>query len=194
MSTELYSTAELAAMSTEDLRLAQANGFVKSATEAAKTQGLEANFSTATPAQPSPPQDPYAPTAWGSRFYDFTTPSGQTCQLRKLDPGELIKTGLLDKITRLPALADEEIRKAEGAPPVKRVAMPSTQDMQALVEVVDQLLPMVVVQPKVWPDEDGQPRIEGRVYVSDVELGDRIAIMNRATTGVAALDNFREES
>lgn len=40
----------------------------------------------------------YAPTTWGTRDFDFITPSGQKCLLRKMDPMDLIQMGLMDKL------------------------------------------------------------------------------------------------
>jgi len=146
-------------------------------------------------------KDPYAVTAWGSQEYDFVVPSGQRCRMKKLRPEELIGNGLLDKITRLPGLADDQIKKAEGQPPSALIsALPSKEDMEKVIEVLDELIPLVVVRPVVLsipkPDETGavQGRFEGVVYTDDIELADRIAIMNRATQGVSKMDNFREKS
>ena len=199
MSKELYSTAELAAMSSEELRTAQANGFVKPIVGGYASSGTFPDPRRVIdipldPPAPSLPQDPYAVTAWGSQFFDFVTPSGQKCQMKKLRPEELVGTDLLDKITRLPAFAEEAIQKAEGKPPVPE-KMPSTEDINSLLEVLDQLLPMVVVQPKVLPTpKEGEGgRQPGTIYVDDIELMDRVAIMERAVQGVKKMDNFRQE-
>lgn len=48
---------------------------------------------------PSSDTDKYAPTIWGTtNEYDFTTPSGQVCRLRRMDPVELIGQGLLSSL------------------------------------------------------------------------------------------------
>lgn len=202
---QLYTTEELQSMSAEELRVAQANGFERplSPPEARAQQRIgTAVFGEGytNPAQPSSPQDPYAPTSWGTDLYDFRAPSGQLCQMRKLKPEALVGTDLLDKITRLPAFADEAIRQAEGQPPTAD-KMPSKEDLAALISVLDELLPMVVVQPTLWPNpdpkaekEEDRERVSGRVYVSDVDLVDRVAIMEKAMEGVAKMDNFRKES
>lgn len=199
MSQQLYTTAELVAMTPEELKVAQANGFVKptvvsygSASVGATTVPLPDGPVFTSPT--APPQDPYAVTAWGSNEYDFTVPSGQTCRMRKLRPEDAIGTGILDKITRLPAFADELIQKAEGNPPTP--PMPEQEQMDALVEVLNDLLPIVVVRPRVYRTEEEQdaPGAAPGVLVRDIELIDRIAIMERATGGVAKMDNFRSQS
>jgi hypothetical protein len=139
--------------------------------------------------------NPYAVTSWGSIEYDFTVPSGQTCRMRKLRPETMIGAGILDKITRLPGFAQEAIDKAEGARPAGVGTMPSTEDMRQLLVVLAEIIPLVVVQPPVHPDPaDGEEREPGVVYISDIELADRIAIMERATSGISKFDNFREGS
>jgi hypothetical protein len=62
------------------------------------------------------------------------------------------------------------------------------------------VIPMVVVKPTVHrvpqADEPGGPvpdRVEGWIYTDDIELGDRVAIMERAMSGVVKMDNFRQE-
>lgn len=183
MSQQLYTTTELAGMTTEELRAAQANGFVRP----------DRATVVDVPLPPSPAQDanPYAVTSWGSSLYDFTVPSGQMCQMRKIRPEEMIGTGLLDKISRLPGFAQELITKAEGQPPAKPLSQ--EEQMALVIEVVDELVPQVVVQPRVYPD-DTEDAPEGAVFVRDIELADRIAIMERALGGVRKMDNFRQES
>lgn len=145
------------------------------------------------------PASPYAVTGWGSNLYDFEVPSGQLCQMKKLRPDELIGTGILDKLTRLPGLAEEQIQKAEGKPPVKEDETASEKQIMELLPVINQLVCLVVVQPKVWPEpsedqEDNIARVEGRVYIGDVDLADQVAIMERVTSGVRKMDNFRAEA
>lgn len=145
------------------------------------------------PKQRLPPQDPYAVTSWGETEYDFITPSGQRCRMKKLRPEELLETGLLDRVTRLPGFAEEQIEKAEGQPP-KAAALPSKEDIKSLIQVLNELLPLVIVKPHVRSvPPPGQERVAGVVYTDMIELGDRMAIMERAMTGVKKLDNFREQ-
>lgn len=204
MSQQLYTTTELAAMTSEELRTAQANGFVKPDPHDGPIMLEPGN----RPSPDLPPQgtesdkDPYAVTSWAESEYDFRVPSGQLCRMKKLRPEEMIGTDLLDRVTRLPGFAEENIRKAEGRPPT--AAMPSKEALAEVIEVLDELLPLVVVKPKLWPEPtpeqanddpelDNSERRSGRVYVSDVELADRVAIMERAVGGVKRMDNFRKK-
>jgi hypothetical protein len=196
VSKRLYTTKELQAMTPDELRVARENGFVKNDDPVAQNIAHDEDLNQAIAASSQlTSTDPYAVTTWGSTEYDFRTPSGQMCRMKKLKPEELLTSDLLDRISRLPGFADEEIRKAEGKPPTDK--MPSKQDMAHVIETLDELIPMVVVKPTVLrvglvDPEEG--RVPGAVYTDDIELADRIAIMERAMNGVKKLDSFREES
>jgi hypothetical protein len=147
------------------------------------------------PALAAPDADPYAVTSWGETGYDFRTPSGQLCRLRKLDPARLAMSGVLDKITRLPGLAQEQIDKAEGNPPPATPEMPSSDQLSALTDVLQILIPLAVEKPAIWElPAEGEERVNGRVYIDTVDFADQVAIMERVTGGVKAFDNFRQES
>jgi hypothetical protein len=135
--------------------------------------------------------DPYAIGSWGESEFDFKVPSGQLCRMRKIQPEELVGAGIIDQLTRLPGLVQGEIDKAEGARPAD--VMPSSSDIGELLSVLNKLLPLVVIKPTVLPNpEKGEPRVPGAVYVADIELADRIAIMERVTGGVQKFDAFRD--
>ena len=187
---QLYSTAELASMTAEEVNAAKANGFVKPTvvpernTSGRHVESVEANLSHA---------DPYAVTSWGTLEYDFRVPSGQLCRMTKLLPEELMANGILNKITRLPGYAQELADKAAGTPPKKTDDIDES-DMQSVLEVLEILLPMVVVRPTVVASNTPKAEVPaGAVLVKQIDLGDRIAIMERAMGGVTKLDNFRQE-
>ena len=160
------------------------------------------NTQTVIPTFPNPhavqqPQqaDPYAPVVWGASEYDFTTPSGQRCRLRKLPIEQLATTGILDQITRLPGLTAELVAKSSGMPPTPTDVMPDTETVKSVIEVVNQLVPIAVVRPEILPvPAEGEERLEGRIYVDSIELMDRVAIMNRVISPLQKLDAFRNES
>lgn len=157
---------------------------------------------------PAPPQVRPAAEVWGSTEYDFTCPSGASCRMRKLVPEELIRHGILDKITRLPGIAAEVVEKAEavGPPTVKGLLdeMPSREEFDSLMDVLNTLVPLVVVQPQVWPvppmpqdfenPTDEEKRVVGRIYLDSIDLEDRLAIMERAVSGTRGLEAFRKGS
>lgn len=148
----------------------------------------------APPAPPSAPQAVPAAEVWGSNEFDFTCPSGATCRMRKLMPERLIEMGLLDKLTVLPGIAAEVVDKAEGAPPKKigDVEIPDKHELGQMIELLNILVPMVVVVPEVHPvPTDGSERVVGNIYTDSIEMSDRVAIMERAVHGVKKLEPFR---
>lgn len=202
-----YTPQELREMSREDFEAAERRGFMRPDEEArppaagislgssapqAKTSAAPANVEiTAVSAD----KDPYAPSVWGSDEFDFVAPSGQRCRLRRLQIEALVEAGILDKVSRLPGLAEELVEKAEGAPPAKEI--PSREQIRAVVEICNELLPLAVVRPTIsrMPDPEAEDpkdreRQPGRIYPDSVDIWDRVAIMERLLKGVKALDRF----
>jgi len=185
---EYYNTQELQAMSQEELKAAQANGFRK-----------VAGSPVAAPSPTAPSQVRPAAEVWGSNEFDFVCPSGARCRMRKLMPEKLLESGILDQLTALPGYVAEVVDKAEGQPPKKTDDI-QAKDITSVLEVLEKLIPMVVVEPQVFPvpvsPGEGKPAPErevGRIYTDSIELQDRIAIMERAVKGVRALEPFRAE-
>lgn len=131
--------------------------------------------------------------AWSSGgLFDFVTPLGHTCQLRKPDTTELMAAGIIGKINLLKGVAEKLVRMGEGLPPEKIAEVVSEKDLDNLSAVLDTLMPIVVVQPKVWPTptEEGDFE-EGRIYSRDIDLTEKVAIMERCLRDVAKFATFR---
>jgi hypothetical protein len=144
--------------------------------------------------RPSSPQPRPAAEVWAVTEFDFTCPSGAQCRMQKVPVEELLRRGIIDKVTRLPGITQDLIDKAEGLPPVKMEQLPDAQTVDVMVELVNVVVPLAVVQPRVreLPPEN-QERVRGEIYVDSIDLEDRIAILNRALQGVASFDSFRAE-
>jgi hypothetical protein len=185
---EYFSTTELQAMSAEELGMAQANGFRKD---------VSTPSGPAVSPVPPPVQARPAAEVWGATEYDFTCPSGAQCRMRKIMPEKMLETGILDKIAVLPGYAQEVIEKTEAVGPPQPERMPTKEEIGTLVDVLDTLIPMVVVQPwvssvpKPGPDGVTPERVEGIIYVDSIDLDDRVAIMERAIGGANKLRSFR---
>lgn len=136
--------------------------------------------------------DPYAPTAWGATEFDFITPTGQRCRLRNVPIEELAKIGVLDRITRLPGIAETLVGKSEGAPP--RPEMPEPEVIASLTEVLNELIPIVVVAPTIYPLPGEEGKVTGRIYVDSIDFRDRVAILHRVVGDLSKLDDFRSKS
>jgi hypothetical protein len=197
---EAYTLAELTEMSPEDLAAARLNGFLKpdpGIYGAPPAKRGEVYVGTSVPKPQQPRDDVWASQRGQASGYDFICPSGQKCLLRTLSPERLLEVGILDKVTRLEGLADTLIKQAEGVPPEKQ-QLPSREDLAALLETINLLIPIAVVEPKLWADDapeldaehpDGMPA-DG-IRCSDVDLEDRMAIANEALKGIRKLDPFR---
>lgn len=141
----------------------------------------------------------YAPTAWDTRaenLVDLTCPSGQLCQVRKPGTEGLMKLGLLERLDNLTGTVhtDHIARvKGEVTPEVPDI----TNDPVArkeMLDIMNQIVAVTVVQPKLSEDvEKASDRVEGLVYMSDVDLEDKTFIMQYALGGSADLATFREK-
>lgn len=159
-----------------------------------ETMAAEAEFSLNPPAPTPKPSSQYAATTWGGNDeYDFRTPSGQLCLIRKIDTERLVEAGILSKVTRLSGLVQQGIDTSEGKPPVKGVSaiLDEPEKAREVIEVINALVVSLVVQPQLYVPVEGKPAPAGAINVNKVQLGDRIAIMEEAMGGVTKLDAFR---
>lgn len=188
-----YEQHELIAMSREDFAVAASNNFERPDPQADRPAAAGVSLGSSVPVSDAQP----SANAWAkqksSGARDFTAPSGQICQLRKVTPEMLIAVGILDRVTRLEGLADALVQKAEGQPPAA-AKVPTRAEFEDLLEVINIIVPLAVLQPKIWADDEKLP--EGMsetdaVRVSDIDLEDRVSIMEEALKGLKALDRFR---
>lgn len=181
-----YTDAQILYMSPEEVAEAASRGWKKSV---ASRPTEQVNLPSAVPVSaPSESANVWASNATAGE-YDFMVPSGQKCRLRRVTPELLLPLGILDRVTRLEGLADVLIQQAEGQPPAKD-KMPSREDFELLLETVNALVTVAVVEPKVYLDNDAEAP-DGAIRCSYIDLGDRMAIMERALKGIKMLDRFR---
>lgn len=196
-----YTDVEVASMSPDDLFKAANAGWLKPVAVAPVVRPEYAGEKI-TPKMPDPADFPVSPESpqpsgdvWKRRKSGqeiFTCPSGQTCRIRRVLPEQLMMTGILDKVTRLEGLAAVLVAQAEGAPPEKQQTMPTREELGDLLETVNAIIPLAVVEPVVLPDPpEGETPDADKLYASDIELGDRMAIMEYALRGVKSMDRFR---
>lgn len=197
---EMYSREELAAMDGHEYAAAAANGFNRpealkvpfrdSGNRPSVNLELDPELGPATQKSPpsSPPQDPYD---WsGTTEHEFTVPSGRKCLLKNADVKELAAAGILDKVTRLQGLADKLVKQSQGEPPEKEGDM--GKSILQLEEVLDKLVPLVVIKPRLSPAVPMEERLKGRVYIDTVDFVDKVAIANHVLGALAKFDNFRQ--
>lgn len=185
-----YTFAELNSMSQEELAEAQSREFRKATAVAGRSEAAGVFVGTSVPS--SDPQPQPSGNVWKRKKsgQDFICPSGQTCRLRPLEPEALLREGILDQVTRLDGLAQQLVNNSQGLPPDK-MQVPSRDDLAELLKLVNTATLLAVVEPRIYPD-DAQGLGEDDIRVSDIDLGDRLAILEESLKGVKALDNFRQ--
>lgn len=148
----------------------------------------------ASPAAPSQEQaDPYAPTTWGTYDEELTVSSGQKCRVRKLDFGDVMDAGLMDKLNTLQGVVDKHAKKAEGQPPMDPMKMlGDKRTAKQFSTLIDDVVVMCVTAPKLEkPPADFAKRKPGVVYVDTVGLVDKMEIFGHALGDINALESFR---
>lgn len=177
-----YNEKDLLAMSPEEIAAAAARGWNKPAADPADARP------ETTDRTPQPSGDVWKRRKSGADV--FTCPSGQTCRLRSITPDKLLLTGILDRVNSLETLAAKLAHDAQGNPPVKET-MPTREEFAELLSVINKVVPLAVAEPTVLPDPAPGEEEDGVLYVSDIDLDDRMAIMAEALKGIRALDRFR---
>jgi len=157
--------------------------------------------------QPEPTPD-YTPTTWGGElFEDVRVPSGQLCQMRKVNARVLVALGLIDTMDPLTALVDaKHIKRVKsGGSSVPEVdAQSLMKDPEAVVkllDITDKLIEALVVQPNVkrpirivdGKEFDLKPheRVPGQIYTDMVDDMDKVFLFQWAMGGTADLEQFR---
>jgi len=164
----------------------------------------------------APRTDTTEPTAWAKNTHGLETltcPSGQTCQIRRLGPTEMLKRGLLDRFDLLGQLIKtEHIDRVEGrsldadlSPEERaaaqqarvdtelREAMQDPKRIADLLRMIDDIMLASIVKPKIWPEPaEDEEFVEGRAYLSFIYDEDKMFIFNRCMGGGDDAESFRE--
>jgi hypothetical protein len=201
-----YTEEEIRSMSVGELSRAQENGFSKQTVTRLRPEEVrliaspgadaQVNVQSSVPERVTQPpvDDSDGRNVWKRKKSggdDFTCPSGQKCRLRPLQLEKLMMEGILDQVTRLEGLAQAFINRAEGLPPEQQ-KMPSREEFADLLGLINKIIPMAVAEPHVYPDDYTDPVPEDAISVSDIDLMDRVAILDEALGGLKAMDNFRK--
>lgn len=155
-------------------------------------------------------------------LFDFTCPeSGALLQLKRVDILKLVEMNILDSVDGLTSLVSSStIPGTDGAPldaEVKVEPMGATEVMKdpakfrAMVDMIDAICVDAIVQPRVLavpksyiaddPENPGTmkaypapARVPGEIYVDQLSIQDRSAIMDAAVTTKQDLSRFRPGS
>ena len=155
---------------------------------------------------PPEPGEKYTPTAWGaggSEFSDLQCPSGQVCLARRPGIEGLLKAGILHEMDVLTPMISQHRDRVNGkrsrtkeqeqnAQLAEMVKDPKKLDQ--MLHLVDRVACYVVVQPplKMTPN-DPTNRKPGQVYCDQVDLMDKMFILNYAVGGSRDLERFHGE-
>lgn len=162
---------------------------------------------------PSTEENKYAPSAggWGADPYlDLTVPSGQLCQVKRVNPRVLVALGLVDSVDPLTALVDVKHIKRVGSGPTQtreideKSLMSDPRALVNLLDIADKLCEAIIVQPPIkrpirlvdGKEFDLQPheRVEGVIYTDMVDEMDKMFVFSWALGGSTDLEQFRERS
>lgn len=152
-----------------------------------------------------------------NQLHDLTLPSGATCQARRPGVQGFIAAGVLDSFDQLTSIVQvEHVDKNSTRPPSQRVTpadvaegtkalLADSEKMNAGFQLIDRLAAYVVTEPAVWidyqlkneSDEDWAKRqakaeADEAIAISDVDLEDRIFLVNWAVGGSNDLAAFRQ--
>lgn len=134
---------------------------------------------------------------------ELPLPSGNTCLVKRPDPMDLISVGILDKFDSLTAMVQmEHFDRVDGKETPEQAQENTIAQMQALasnkdafkdmLSMLDKMVTITVVEPNLTaPPEDDADRISGVFYADEVDLEDRVCILNYAMKGVQDLEPFR---
>lgn len=153
--------------------------------------------------------------------FEHKLPSGEVCLMRRLTIDDMIELGLLDRIDSLTSIvATEHVGRVTGTPQQRAAAaealakldadsaegrkalldvMRDKSKWESLQEFINGIVVAAVVEPELKPEppKDHAPEW-GVLYPKDVDLADRMSIMQEAMLGmlpgIQAMEPFRQGS
>jgi len=136
------------------------------------------------------------------RVYELVLPSvdddgePNTCTARRPGPQGLIKNGILDSLDSLSGIAgDSLLGDAESMKSTAESLRSNPKKLVEMLDVIDKVTVLCVCDPKVsLPPEAGEERDPEVLYVDDVDLDDKMFIMQWAMGGTSDLETFRKET
>lgn len=143
----------------------------------------------------------YNPTAWApanNAPKEVQVPSGQTCLIRKLKMEDIVRLGLVDEMDFFSnefgndAPEDTTDEQAEAT---MIDLMKDDSKFKRVMKTIDAVLVDAIVAPKIWRDpKDESKRQDDRVYISYIDMSDKMALFPFAFSGFSGIQPFRLES
>ena len=186
---------------------------VKKAVDSKKPVKKTTANGRATPKKPAPTVSSAA--QWKKSVnegFDLAVPSGQTCRAKRPGLKVFIKEGLVPN--NLKPLIEGAMNEGEAPKNNAEVAkaMEGT-DLEEIMDLVDQVTLYCVLEPEIEPvpvydeGDTDDPELIGtevpqgsrgddeneRIFVDEVDFGDKMFLFNWAVGGTADVEQFREE-
>ena len=146
-------------------------------------------------------QDRYAVSSWGSsvsQYEDLTFPSGQVALVRRPGMQGLMKAGILHSMDSLTPFVAQHKDAASGRKPKElgfEEVLKNPKMLDEMVHILDRVLTYCVVKPEIqMTPNDVTRRQPNVVYADQVELDDKLFLLNFAVGGTRDLERFRIES
>jgi hypothetical protein len=179
----------------------------KQARRSSTPPSVEPKFDGSAPIPMQDPNSKYQPTAWGSDSavggaVDLTTPSGQTCLVRRPGLQGLMKAGVLHNLDLLSSIVDEKHMKRVGKGAKKsqekeldvQSIMNDQHAIDEVLHVMDRVVTHCVVQPQVlMTPNDITNRNPDVIYADMIDLQDKVFIFNFVVGGSRDIARFRRE-
>jgi hypothetical protein len=149
---------------------------------------------TTLPASPTPASQ------WnrGAREAALVTlPSGNKALLKQITPEQLLSTGMIPN--KLMPIVSDSISRAQGGKEVDAEALgqevlADPEKAAQMMELFDVVAIACVVDPSVQPKPElGTPRDPELLYVDQMELEDKMFILQYAMEGTEDVERFRQE-
>lgn len=161
------------------------------------------------------PNNVWASTAIGGVEEELTLTSGQTCLARKMTIQGVLESGMLAQVDSLTGVVDSYTRKvkggkgvADGTPVISDDILKDPKALITIIGVVDNLLPHILISPKVLPHWTEQTvgstkvtkmipakdRTPDQVYTDQIDLTDKMELFDWALGGLSAFSSFRDKA
>jgi hypothetical protein len=122
-------------------------------------------------------------------------PSGNTCLVRMITPEDFLTGGNIPDV--LAPIVNEAIRETSGKPPeAPQIAesLLASGDIHSMLKMVDGVVLMAVIEPALQPvPGDHEERSDDLLYVDEVDLEDKMFVMQFVLGGTRDLERFRKE-
>lgn len=147
----------------------------------------------------------YNLTGWGvksSLEFDIELPSGQTCLVKKLGMEKIVELGLMNDLDSFTGsiLPDKKTSSKKTAKQKEQEeedtflsALKDKERFGKMMSTVDKVVRACVIMPQVNAvPEKGFERLDGVVYVDNIDFNDKLTIFGKVFDGLGGMEPFRK--